>query len=98
MLPRRRANKSQVVALRGFSHWPRRIGLPRGGGQGVSRARCGLKHDPGEGDGESWKSRGGRVRLYTWRRVGPAMLDAAGGEGGHRVAKANRVIHRYVYQ
>jgi hypothetical protein len=26
MLPRRRANKSQPVTLRHFSHWPRRIG------------------------------------------------------------------------
>ena len=48
----------------------------------------------GEGtkrEGESsWKSGGGRVRLYTWRRTGladevesDAILDMTGGEGGH---------------
>jgi hypothetical protein len=46
VLPRRQANKSQPVALRHFSHWPRRIGsVGSGGPQGVSRARRGLRHD-----------------------------------------------------
>jgi hypothetical protein len=59
----------------------------------------------GEGnkrEGESyWKSGGGRVRLYTWRRTGladevgsDAIPDAAGGEGGHGAAKPDCVIHR----
>jgi hypothetical protein len=41
-----------------------------------------------------WKSGGGRTRLYTWPRVGVAdeagsdtIPNAAGGEGGHGVAK-----------
>jgi len=49
------------------------------------------------------KSGGGRVRLYTWRRTGladevgsDAIPDAAGGEGGHGVAKPEGVIHRYL--
>jgi hypothetical protein len=42
MLLRRQANKSQPVTLRHFSHWPRRIGSA---GEGVSGARCGLRHD-----------------------------------------------------
>jgi hypothetical protein len=54
-------------------------------------------------EGEScWKSGGGRTRLYTWPRVGladeagsDAILEAAGGEGGHGAAKPERVIHRY---
>ena len=47
VLPRRRANKSQPVALRHYSHWPGRIGAVerRGGPQGVSGAQCGLRHD-----------------------------------------------------
>jgi hypothetical protein len=74
-----------------------------GGPQGVSGARCGLRHDREGGGGQCrklkteggkregercWKSGGGRVRLYTWRRAGladevgcDAMPDAAGGEG-----------------
>jgi hypothetical protein len=51
-----------------------------------------------------WKSGGGRVRLYTWRRVGladevgsDAIPDAAGGEGGHGAARPDGVIHRYVF-
>jgi hypothetical protein len=76
MLPRRRANKSQ---LRHFSYWPRRIGSvgTRGPGRGVSGARRGLRHEGamqegGRGErnkrerGSCWKSGGGRVRLYTW--------------------------------
>jgi hypothetical protein len=61
----------------------------------------------GEGnkrEGEScWKSGGGRVRLYTWRRTGladevgsDATPDAAGGEGGHGAAKPDAVIHKNV--
>jgi hypothetical protein len=53
---------------------------------------------------ESWKSGGGRVRLYTWRRTGladevgsDAIPDTAGGEGGHGAAKPDGVIHRYVF-
>jgi hypothetical protein len=49
-----------------------------------------------------WKSGGGRVRLYTWRRTGLAdevgsdtIPDTAGGEGGHGAAKPHGVIHRY---
>ena len=44
------------------------------------------------------------MRLHTWRRAGladevgsDAMLDAAGGEGGHGAARPDRVIHRYTY-
>ena len=56
-------------------------------------------------EGEScWKSGGGRVRLYTWRRTGladevgsDAIPDAAGGEGGHGATKPHGVIHRYVF-
>ena len=69
------------------------------------RERCG-KVKGGKGnkmEGEScWKSGGGRVRLYTWRRTGladevrsDAIPDAAGGEGGHGAAKPDGVIHRY---
>jgi hypothetical protein len=49
-----------------------------------------------------WKSGGGRVRLYTWRRTGladevgsDAIPDAAGGEAGHGAARPHGVIHRY---
>ena len=45
------------------------------------------------------KTAGGRVRLYTWRRTrladevgSDAILDAAGGEGGHGVAKPDRIL------
>ena len=56
-------------------------------------------------EGEScWRSGGGRMRLYTWLRVGlvdearsDAILDAAGGGGGHGAAKPHGVIHRYGY-
>jgi len=56
-------------------------------------------------EGEScWKSGGGRVRLYTWRRAGLAdearsdtIPDVAGGEGGHGAAKPEGVIHRYLF-
>jgi hypothetical protein len=83
--------------------------------RGVSGARRGLRNEGvvqegGRGErkkreGEScWKSGGGRVRLYTWRRTGladevrcDAIPDAAGGEGGHGAAKPHGVIHRYVY-
>jgi len=85
MLPKRRANKSKPVTLRLFSHWPRRIGsVGAGEPQGVSGARCGLRHDwvgqcrkvkseekEREG-GSCWKSGGGRVRLYTQRSAGLA--------------------------
>jgi hypothetical protein len=68
-----------------------------GARQGVSGARYGLRHEGGavqesedggdKKEGEScWKSGGGRVRLYIWRRAGladevgsDAMPDAAGG-------------------
>jgi hypothetical protein len=42
MLLRRQANKCQPVTLWHFSHWPRRIDSA---GEGVSGARCGLRHD-----------------------------------------------------
>jgi hypothetical protein len=85
----------------------------RGPSRGVSGAQRGLRHEGavqegerGEGnkrEGEScWKSGGGRVRLYTWRRTGladevrsDAIPDAAGGEGGHGAAKPEGVIHRF---
>jgi hypothetical protein len=90
--------------LRHFSHWPCRIGSvgTRAPDKGVSGARRGLRNEGvvqeggrGEGnkrEGEScWKSGGGRVRLYTWRRTGladevrcDAIPDAAGGEGRSR--------------
>jgi hypothetical protein len=98
MLPRRRANKSQPSCCDIFLTgrvvsvlWG--LGGP---GKGVSGARRGLRHEGvvqeggrGEGnkrEGEScWKSGGGRVRLYTWRRTGladevrsDAIPDAAG--------------------
>jgi hypothetical protein len=64
------------------------------------RERGGKKRD-GE---RCWKSGGGRGRLYTGGRVGladevgcKAMPDAAGGEGGHGVARPDGVIHRYVF-
>jgi hypothetical protein len=51
------------------------------------------------------KRRGTSASLYTWRRTGladevgsdaipDAIPDAAGGEGGHEVARPDRVIHR----
>jgi hypothetical protein len=84
----------------------------RGPSRGVNGARRGLRHEgavqeseTGEGnkrEGETcWKSGGGRVSLYTWRRTGladevrsDAIPDAAGGEGGHGAAKPDGVIHR----
>jgi hypothetical protein len=63
----------------------------RGEGNKRKRERC-------------WKSGGGRVRLYTWRRTGladevgsDAIPDTAGGEGSHGAAKPHGVIHRYVF-
>jgi hypothetical protein len=61
--------------------------------------------DEGKSDRKScWKSGGGRVRLYTWPRVGladeagsDAIPDAAGGEGGYGTARADRVIHRCIF-
>jgi hypothetical protein len=58
---------------------------PGGGRGGVQEA----EDRGGKREGERcWKSGGGRVRLYTWRRAGladevgcDAMPDAAGGEG-----------------
>jgi hypothetical protein len=45
-----------------------------------------------------WKSGGGRVRLYTWRRTGladevrsDAIPDVTGGEGGHGAAKPDGI-------
>jgi hypothetical protein len=119
MLPRRRANESQpsrcdiIPTGRVVS-----VLWGPGAGRGVGGARCGLRHEGGgagrcERGGRDkrkrescWKSGGGRVRLYTWRRAGladevgsDAIPDAAGGEGGHGAAKPDRVIHRYrVYQ
>jgi hypothetical protein len=54
----------------------------------VGRCRK-VKSEGEKREGEScWKSGGGRVRLYTWRKAGladevgfDAMPDAAGGEG-----------------
>jgi hypothetical protein len=110
VLPRRQANKSQPVALRHFSHWPRRIGsVGKGGPQGVSGARRGLKM---KSEGKREKGREGVVGKAARDECvfipgeGPgladeigsnAMPDAAGGEGGHRPAKPNGVIHRYGY-
>jgi hypothetical protein len=103
-----------VVALRHFFHWPCRIGsVETRGRQGEGGAYRGLGHDGrpvqdreerGERDEErGWKSGGGRVRLYTWRRAGladeggsNAMPDAVGGEGSHGAAKLDHVIHRYI--
>jgi len=59
----------------------------------------------GKREGEScWKSGGGRMRLYTWPRVGladeassNAIPEAAGGEGGHAAAKPDGVTHTYVF-
>ena len=90
------------MALRHFFNWPRRIGSVGTGGPGREQVELGsgLRHGQ-EGresrekkEGEScWKSGGGRVRLYTWRRTGladevrsDAVPDAAGGEGGHGAA------------
>jgi hypothetical protein len=84
-----------VVVLRHFFHWPRRIGsVETRGRQGESGAYRGLRHDGRpvqdreerrERDEERcWKSGGGRVRLYTWRRAWAgtdAMPGAVGGEG-----------------
>jgi hypothetical protein len=66
----------------------------RGARQGVSGVWLGLRHERGavqeseEGrdkrEGEScWKSGGGRVRLYTWRRAG-----LADGRGVRRAVRA----------
>jgi hypothetical protein len=74
----------------------------RGPGQGVSGARRGLRHEGGgvqeseEGrdkrEGEScWKSGGGRVRLYTWRRA--RLADEGGSD---TTPEPDRVIHRYL--
>ena len=98
MLPRRRVNKSQPVALWHYSHWPRRIGaVGKGGPQGVRGARRGLRHDwvgqyrKVKSEGERGRERvvgkaaGDEGRLYTWRWTGLADevgSDAAGGEGG----------------
>jgi hypothetical protein len=87
----------------------RLCGKGRGGPQGASGARCGLRYDrvgrcrkaKSEGKkGREEKRRG--TSLYTWRRAGladegqfHAMLDAAGGEGGRGVAKPQGVVHRY---
>jgi hypothetical protein len=90
VLPRRRANKSQPVALRHFSHWPRRIGsVGRGAPQGVSGTRCGLRHDPGGGGAGKVKSEGKKGGTeWLEKRRGPSaslylsnnrMADEAGG-------------------
>ena len=63
--------------------------------------RCRKVKSEGKKEGEScWKSGGGRVRLYTWRRAGladevgfDAMPDAAGGEGSHGATKPQGVVH-----
>jgi hypothetical protein len=39
ILPRRRANKSQPVALRHCSHWPRRSGAVGKGGRGTAGSK-----------------------------------------------------------
>ena len=89
-----------------FSHWPRCIGSVGTGGVGREQVEPGssLKHERRVQEGREprenkragegcWKSGGGRVRLYTWRRAGLAdevrsMPDAAGGEGGHGAARS----------
>jgi hypothetical protein len=96
VLPRRRANKSQPVALRHFSHWPRRIGsVGKREAQVVSGARRGLRYDRA-GLCRKVKSEGTKERervvgkaagdecvfiLAKADEVGfDAMPDAAGGE------------------
>ncbi len=72
----------RAVALRHFSHWPRRIfSEGKRASAGAGGAHRGLRHDLGrtaqliekkrkvEG---RWKSGGGRRRLYTWPSVGLA--------------------------
>jgi hypothetical protein len=85
MLPRRRANKSQPVTLRHFSYWPRRIGsVGEGGPQGVSGARCGLRHDR-VGRCRKVKSEGGKREgesLLEKRRGTSASLYLAKGRAG----------------
>jgi hypothetical protein len=72
----------------------------RGAWQGVSGARRRLRHegvqeseegrDKREGD-SCWKSGGGRVRLYTWRRA--RLADEGGSD---TTPEPDRVIHRYL--
>jgi hypothetical protein len=116
MLPRRRANESRpsccdifptgrvVSVLWGPGAWPGSrwsSARPEARGGRCRQVRGGERNKRKR---EScWKSGGGRVRLYTWRRdrawqmeVGSdAIPDAAGGEGGHGAAKPEGVIHRY---
>jgi hypothetical protein len=98
VLPKRQANKSQSVALRHFSHWPRRIGsVGRGGPQGVSGARRGLRHDrvgryrnvKSEGEkgreGVAGKAAGGECVFIPGEGSGWQMKvgsDATAGRGG----------------
>jgi hypothetical protein len=75
------SESKRAVALRHFSHKPCRIFQGRRGPAG----ECGARPRPetrresyGESEGgereggSSWKSGGGRTRLYTWLRVGLA--------------------------
>ena len=79
MLPKRRANGSQLSRCDIFPTGRRRIGSlgTMGADEGVSGARRRLRHEEAVKEGERekgnkregescWKSGGGRVRLYTW--------------------------------
>ena len=101
------------MAVRHFSHWPRRILFEGNGASSrVGRVHQGLRYDGGrtgqlkekKKEGESrWKSGGGRTRLYLpERRAGRlgdsgAMPVQAGGEGSHGRAKPHGAIHRNMF-
>jgi hypothetical protein len=110
MLPRRRANKSQPSRCDIFptGRVVSAVGT-RGPGRGVSGARRRLRHEGWVQEGERgegnkrescWKSGKEQVRLYTWRRTGPASSDAITGRSGrcersrgHETAWRNSQTH-----
>ena len=67
------------------------------------RPAVAVQETGGREEERCWKSGGGRVRLYTWRRAElvdevwfDAMLDATGGEVVTGPLKRKGVVHRYV--
>ena len=105
MPPRRRANKSQPVALRHFSHWLRRIGsVGKRGPQGASGARCGLRHDRRgrrrkvKSEGTKGKERvagkaaGDECVFIPWRRA--VLADESGSDGGRAVRVVTWSLNR----
>jgi hypothetical protein len=67
MLPRRRANKSQLATLRHFSHWPRRI-YGRGGAAGSKWSSVQPEARPGGPVQEGEEGKKGRRELLEKHR------------------------------